>query len=331
MRKRATLKDVANRAGVSTTTVSHVINRTRFVEPATAQRVQEAINELNYVNNQWAKMLKSDCSNIIGLCVTDLENPYERHIAFYTQQIVQEYGYQLHICVLQKDVEENYKSVKNLLALRVAGVIAPLTPVFLHPQLQSLCEKLGAPIVCAPAAPDWDFTDTVDTNHEEATYQAIQLMTQTHRRIGFISGDPGYSTSIDRMQGYRRALEEAGIPYKSDYVVCGNSTIQGGYNAAKQLISTDVTAIFAANNTMMHGTIQAINETGVDIYNRIALVGFDDEDWYTLVRPSITAIRQPLKEIIRTSVALLLDKIEHPDRPSKHITIPSELIRRESF
>lgn len=331
MRKRATLKDVAELSGVSTTTVSHVVNGTRFVDPTTAARVQSAISELNYVNNHWAKMLKSDRSNIIGLCITNYENPYERHITFYAQKIVQECGYQLHISVFQDNMEDNYKSIQNLLSLRVDGVIAPLTPIFLNPQLLNLCEKLGAPIVCAPATLDWDCIDTVDTNHEEVAYETIRLMTQKHRRIGFISGVPEFSTSIDRLNGYKRALEEAGIPYNEDYVACGNSSIQGGYEAAKQLLQTDVTAIFAANNSMMHGTIQAINETDVSIYDRIALVGFDDEDWYPLMRPSITAIRQPLEEIIRKSVELLLDKIEHPDRPSKHITIPSELIRRESF
>lgn len=331
MRKRATLKDVSELAGVSTTTVSHVINGTRFVDPATAARVQSAVSELNYVNNHWAKMLKSDRSDIISLFITNYENPYERHITFYAQQIVQEYGYQLHISVLRDNPEDNYKSFQNLMSLRVAGVITPLSPIFQLPQMQNLCEKLGVPVVCAPAALDWDCIDTVDTNHEEATCEAIRLMAQKHRRIGFISGYPEYSTSVDRLQGYRRALKEAGIAYDEDCVVCGHSSIRGGYEAAKQLLKRDVTAIFAANNSMMHGTIQAINETDVSIYDRIALVGFDDEDWYPLMRPSITAIRQPLKEIIRKSVELLLDKIEHPDRPGRHITIPSELIRRESF
>lgn len=327
MPKRPNLKDVAVMAGVSTTTVSHVINQTRYVDPATEARVQQAIKELRYVNNSWAKMLKSDQSDIIGLLVTDLRNPYEVHITNYTLQLIRSSGYQLHIAPMSaRDRDTNQRAIQSLLSYRVAGVVS--VP-FMREQLAVFHEALNVPMVCIEGFSD--MTDTVDTDHREATRKTIRLMADTHQKIGFIVGENHFLTSQLRLQGYQQALSESGLTFDPNYVANGHSTVEGGYAAAKELLKTDITALFAANNSMMQGTLQAINETDPGLYDRIALVGFDDQDWYPLFRPSITAIRQPLYEIVKKAVDLLMLRMQEPNRPLEQFIIPSELMRRDSF
>ncbi len=328
MGKRPSLKDVAELAGVSTATVSHVINQTRYVEPQTAERVRHAIAELHYVNNGWAKMLRSEKSEIIGMLIKDLVNPYSISITNSALELVRSRGYQLYITPISNDdPKRNDRAVQMLMSYRAAGVLSiPQDPSVLHRIYDQL---RGVPMSCIEGDPE--LTDTVDTNHREAARQAISLLAEKHSHIGFIRGAAEYRTSESRFQGYLEALSEKGMPFRPEYVACGYSSVQGGYAAARKLLETDVTALFVANDLMLQGTVRAIAETDGTLFERLAIVGFDDQDWCAFYRPTITAIRQPLEEIVSKAVDLLFLRIQDPDRPLERHIIPATLIRRESF
>ena len=328
MTKRPSLRDVAQLAGVSTATVSHVINGTRYVEPQTAERVRAAIDQLHYVNNGWAKMLRSEKSDIIGMLINDLVNPYSISITNNALELVRARGYQLYITPISNDdPEANDRAIETLMSYRAAGVLAiPLNTAVIH----RIHDQLrGIPMSCIEGDPS--LTDTVDTNHLEATREAVALIAQSHTRIGFVRGAMAYPTSESRLQGYREAIDAASIPFQPRYVACGESSVKGGYEAARKLLSTDITALFVANDLMMQGALQAIAEVDSSLLSRLAIVGFDDQDWYSFYRPSITAIRQPLREMVSKAVDLLFQRIQQPDHPLEHHILPASLIRRESF
>ena len=328
MTKRPSLRDVAQLANVSIATVSHVINGTRYVEPQTAERVRSAIDQLHYVNNGWAKMLRSEKSDIIGMLINDLVNPYSISITNSALELVRARGYQLYITpVSNDDPEGNDRAVETLMSYRAAGVLSiPLNSTVIH----RIHDQLrGIPMSCIEGDPA--LTDTVDTNHLEATREAVSLIAHRHTRIGFVCGAVVYPTSESRLQGYRQAIEAAGIAFQPRYIACGDSSVKGGYEATRKLLTTDITALFVANDLMMQGALQAISEVDVGLFDRLAIVGFDDQDWYSFYRPSITAIRQPLREMVSKAVDLLFQRIHQPDRPLEQHILPASLIRRESF
>ena len=328
MARRPSIKDVAGLAGVSTATVSHVINHTRFAEPATAARVERAIAELHYVNNGWARMLRSEKSDIIGMLIAGLSNPYAVPLTNCALEQARARGYQLFITpISNSDPDHNERALSTLLSYRVAGVLSmPFDP----PVLRSVINRLnGVPFGCIEGDPD--LSDTVTTDHEDAAYRATRLLAERYRRIGFVMGAESFETSRARLRGYRRALEDAGIPPRPEYVANGESDVRGGHEAALRLLRTDMEALFVGNNLMLQGALSAIAGTDSRLFGRLAIVGFDDQDWYSFYRPSITAIRQPLPEMVEAAVELLFQRMEHPDRPIERRVLPTELIRRESF
>ena len=328
MSKRPGLKEVAQLAGVSATTVSHVINHTRYVEPETEQRVRNAIKELNYVNNSWARMLRSERSEIIGILITDLTNPFTITITNCAMERVREKGYQLYIVPISNtDYEANDRAIQTLISYRAEGVLSvPIDNEVLHRIMKQLSD---IPVCCIEGDPE--MTDTVDTDHEEAAYKTTRILAEAHSRIGFIKGAPQFITSEARYKGYLKALQDSGIPFREEYVAEGDSSVPGGYQAMRRLLGTEITAVFVGNNMMLQGAVKAINDVNSDLFSKLAIVGFDDQDWYALYRPTITAIRQPLPEIVDKAVDLLFARIQEPDRPLQKEIIPAELIRRESF
>ena len=328
MTRQPRLKDVADLAGVSTATVSHVINGTRFVEPQTAERVRAAIAELHYVNNSWAKMLRCEKSNIIGLLIYDLVNPYTVTIANAALETMRDTGYQLYITPVSDGEGQNYdQTVQRLLSYRVAGVLSvPLDPLL----IRVVHSRLGNVPMCCIGG-DAELTDNIDTDHQEATRNAVKLLARKHKRIGFIRGGEIHYTTEIRFRGYQRALEEAGLPYRPEYVACGHSTVSGGYAATLSLLSAGVDALFVANDLMLQGAVRAIAETDSSLFGRLAIVGFDDPDWCAFYRPTITTIRQPLAEMVSRAFELLFARMQAPDRPLENCILPAQLIFRDSF
>lgn len=319
------LKDVAAKAGVSITTVSHVINKTRFVKPETTAAVESAIKELNYVHNLAAKTLRSKKSGIIGVMITGFGNPYFLEILQGIEHILSEKGYQMILGNIGSSMGAQEKQLDIFNSWCVDGII---TYGQGYQNLSQKYDSLNCPVVCIES-PGGDQTDNVIIDDCALIKEAITDMIQCgHQKIGCIYGVSDAYTSIQRTNGYKEGL----IKVDETIIRCGQSTLEGGYRETNWLLeNAELDAIFVENNLMTLGCVKALSERGVEIPNQIALLGYDDDDWRDTVVIPISSIQPPRYEMGEKATQLLLQKINYPKRRSITIKLSPELIKRKSY
>lgn len=329
----ATLRDVAQRAGVSTSTVSHVVNRTRTVSETLRRRVLAAAQDLDYEPNAMARSLRMRRSNTLGLIVSDLGNPFFTAVVHGVEDAAQENGYELILCNSSEDVAREQAYLRVLISRQVDGLI--LSPVGIQHEMLTRMVREGFPLVLFDRdVPGLDLS-AVMLDNERAAFDAVHHLTALgHSRVGMVSGLPSAaSTNSERIAGYRRALEEAGLPEDSRLIAPGHATSEGAAGAVAELLAVTPTptAIFAANNLMTIGALFAIQQAGLSVPKDIALVGFDDFSWYEVFRPRLTTVSQPTFELGRVAADLLLNLIrsDHAE-PTRRIVLRGKLIVRES-
>lgn len=320
------LKDVAAKAGVSITTVSHVINKTRFVKPETTAAVESAIKELNYVHNLAAKTLRSKKSGIIGVMITGFGNPYFLEILQGIEHILSEKGYQMILGNIGSSMGAQEKQLDIFNSWCVDGII---TYGQGYQNLSQKYDSLNCPVVCIES-PGGDQTDNVIIDDCALIKEAITDMIQCgHQKIGCIYGVSDAYTSIN---GYKEGLLANKIKVDETIIRCGQSTLEGGYRETNWLLeNAELDAIFVENNLMTLGCVKALSERGVEIPNQIALLGYDDDDWRDTVVIPISSIQPPRYEMGEKATQLLLQKINYPKRRSITIKLSPELIKRKSY
>ena len=327
-----TLRDVARRAGVSTSTVSHVLNGTRPVSEELRRRVLDAMHELGYEPNAVARSLKVNRSNTIGLIISDISNPFFTAVVRGVEDVAQARGYTVILCNSDEDVAKETTYLKVLRSKRVDGLI--LAPAGRpHEYLRNLV-KADFPLVFLDRDIEGLGVAAVLLDNEGAARQAVRhLVDLGHRRIGMITGRPSISTTTERLAGYLAALREAGLPVDERLIVSGGSSIEGGRAAANALLDLDPrpTAIFSANNLMTIGALVAIDARGLSIPEDIALVGFDDFPWSGVLRPRLTTVAQPTYELGRMAAEVLLRRLAGSrSEPPERVVLPGKLTVRES-
>lgn len=328
----ATLADVARAAGVSLATVSHVINETRFVSDGTKQRVLQAIEDLHYEVNSVAQSLKRNRTQVIGLIISDITNPYFTSLVRGVEDVAQRAGFSVILCNTDEDPEKELRNLQVLRRKRVDGVLMAPTGVR-HDYLNRLIES-SFPIVCFDRVlPDVP-CDSVLLDNVSGAFQAVRhLIGLGHRRIGIITGLGRVGTSSDRLTGYRRALKDSGIAEEPALVREGNFRLDGGYAQALELLAlpNPPTAIFSTNNLMTLGALAALQSRGIRVPQDVAVVGFDDFEWAVILQPRLTTVAQPTYEIGKTATELLIERVEHrtADEPRRIILQP-QLVIRES-
>jgi len=330
----ATVHDVARRAGVSTSTVSHVVNGTRFVSDELRGRVLAAMRELDYTPNAAARMLTLKRSRTIGLIVSDIRNPFFASVARGVEDVAQELGYTVVLCNSDEDAEREAACLSALESRAVDGVL--LASAGVADEHLSRLVRAGFPIVLV----DRDLPElgapAVVLDNEGAAYNAVRhLIAGGHRRIAMLSGRASISTTTERIAGYRRALREAGLALDERLIVSGASTSEGGAAAATIVLDVDPppSAIFSGNNLMSIGALQAIANRGLVVPDDIALVGFDDfpYPWSDAFRPHLTTVAQPTYELGRRAAEILVEHLRgsssnHPER----VILEGKLVVRES-
>ncbi|HEV7664665.1 MAG TPA: LacI family DNA-binding transcriptional regulator [Chloroflexota bacterium] len=330
----ATVHDVARRAGVSTSTVSHVVNNTRFVSDELRGRVLEAMRELDYTPNAAARMLTLKRSHTIGLIVSDIRNPFFASVARGVEDVAQEQGYTLVLCNSDESFERESACLTALETRAVDGVL--LASAGVADEHLARLVRAGFPIVLV----DRDLPElgvpAVLLNNEGAAYRAVlHLITRGHRRIAMLSGRAAISTTTERVAGYQRALREAGIALDERLVASGASTSEGGLLAANAVLDLDdpPSAIFSGNNLMSIGALQAIVNRGLSVPEGVALVGFDDFPfpWSDAFRPHLTTVAQPTYELGRRAAELLVQRLKRPGSlTAERVVLDGKLVVRES-
>lgn len=325
----ATIIDVAREAGVSFKTVSRVLNGERNVREQTRDRVMRAVSTLNYRANHNARNLRTQQSRIICLLHANPSRNYIGEVHLGALQRCQTEGYSL----ITEDCSAGSGGVLALRSKsRMAGAI--LTPPLSDdPDLIRELREHGVPFVrIAPSASAESGRDVAIDDRAAAREMAQYLIGLGHRRIGFIRGAAAHHQAGLRLDGYKDALDQAGIPFDPDLVAEGNFTFDSGLAAADQLLDLPQrpTAIFASNDDMAAGVIAACYRRRIQIPQELSVAGFDDTPLAATISPSLTTIYQPSREQASEAVGLLLEEIAAPsDTPHREL-LDYQLVVRDS-
>jgi LacI family transcriptional regulator len=326
-----TIKDVARRVGVSTATVSHVINNTRYVSEGLRKKILEAIDELHYHPNAVARSLVKKKTHTIGIIISDILNPFYTAIVRGIEDVTYQSGYNVMLCNSDEDPEKEVLYIQILLERRIDGlVISSAFRGVVHPLLSKL--KM-VPLVTIVRKVRGLASDSVFGDNLEGVYQAIRHLIQLgHRRIAIISGPQGLSSGEERFLGYQKALGDRGITADANFIKFGDFKRESGYTLTKEVLQQKEvpTALFVANNQMTIGALNAINELKIRVPKDLSLVSFDDMEWYSFLSPPLTTVEQSPYLMGKTAGETLLQRINKKRKSIKKIIIPSRLIVRES-
>jgi LacI family transcriptional regulator len=326
-----TMAEVAKEAGVSITTVSHVLNRTRPVNEDTIKRVHAAIERTGYRPHSIARALAGARTQSIGLAISGISNPYFMDVIAAIEAEAAERGYTLLLGDTHDEPQKELQMVEELVRRRVDGLILAPSAGAKDNALRYLATQ-SVPVVLVDRFLPLD-VDQVGPENDEPTAQLVTHLAEGgHRRIGFVAGLEGLSTTEERIRGYRRGLERNGLPVDDSLVAYGASLHEPARVATHRLLNEadPPTALVAGNNAMTIGVLHALRERGMSVPEDIALVAFDDLEWSDLFKPHLTVIAQPTKEIGGQAVRLLLSRLDDPDRPPQSVRLQTTFVHRES-
>jgi DNA-binding LacI/PurR family transcriptional regulator len=327
-----TIRNVAERAEVSISTVSRVVTGNRPVRPDIRERVLQAIKELGYRPNYLARALRVRSSSMLGMIVPDNSNPFYAEVARAIEDAGFAAGYSVILCNTDLSDEKQQAYIDVLLSHKVEGVILiNMNPVTL-PNLERLLDE-HIPVVLANNDIPIPVADQVIVDDYQGGYLAGQyLLRQNHRRIGCITFDRSYERTPVRIVGFRQALAEANITLSDELCVAGNGRYDDGYQATQTLIRRhpDLTAMFVFNDLMALGAMNALRAEAKRVPEDVSIIGYDNIFYSSTFEPALTTIAQPIATIGQECITRLLERIEQPDKPPVQITLPVELIERAS-
>lgn len=333
MRRKTTItiRDVAAQAGVSVSTVSHVINRTRFVEPATEARVRSAIQALNYRPNTIARSLRRPGTGMIGLLVPDNTNPFFAEIARFIENVGFEQGYSVILCNSDGSSQKEATYIDVLLSKQVDGLLVISTTH--HASFLGTIQAAHVPVIVVDReTAGWE-VDQVFLDNRRGGYLAGDYLARLHhRRIGMILGPSAATPSALRSDGFRQALAEHAITLPVSAFVSGDFTYNSGVQAMNDLIQRqpDLTAVFAANDVMALGAIHALQRMGKRVPQDVSVIGFDNIPQAAAFFPALTTIAQPIEALAQACISRLFARIQHTESAPARIVLDPQLIERES-
>lgn len=327
----ATMKDIARLAQVSTSTVSHVINGSRFVSDEIREKVMRIVVELNYTPSYIARSLKVKATKTIGLLVTATNNPFFSEVMAGVEQYCQKNQYNLIIATTGGDAKRLQQNLQTLIHKQVDGVLLMCGDSRFQADMEL---AVSLPLVVM----DWWFTelnaDKILENSERGGYLATKSMVDAgHQKIGIITGNLRKSVAKNRLQGYKKALSEANIVLNPDWIVESHFDFEGGIVGAQKLLalSDRPTAIFCCSDTIAIGAYQAIQNQGLRIPQDISIMGYDDIELARYLFPSLSTISQPKAELGKLAVETLLQRIQEPNENYRTLVLEPTCILRESI
>ncbi len=331
MQRAFSIHDVAQQAGVSAATVSHVLNATRFVSEGTRARVHAAVEELGYIPSAAARSLRSRRTRTLALVVSDIENPFFTEVARAVERRAAEAGYTVVLGNTDEELARERTVLRALLAQRVDGVL--LAPVAGETEMEHIRElrERGVPLILLNRhLPGLDVPAVVADNAGGSYDLTRYVLSQGHRRIAVLHGRLDTSTTQERLAGYRCALAEAGIGEDPALLVAAGSKTEPAYQATQRVLATfpRPTCIYAFNNLMTEGALLAIRQAGIACPTAVSLVGFDDFRSARAVTPALTVVAQPTYEIGQAATELVLRQLD--GEPVAGIRLPTRLVVRES-
>lgn len=331
--KPVTMRQVADFAGVSTTTVSHVLNATRPVSDDLRQRVFQAIAELNYQPNVLARSLRRNETYTIGLIIPNNANPFYAELARAVEKVSFEAGYSVVLCNSDRDLKKEVQYAELMVKKRVDGIIFVGAWVGEHIEHLARIQQQGMPLVSIDRNTHGLAIDCVIADNALGGRQATgHLIELGHERIACIGGFPTGTPNAERITGYHEALQRAALPLDDELLLKADFQFDGGYDAARQLLDSSAppSAIFACNDLMAIGAIRAALDVGKQVPRDLSIVGFDDISIASFSNPALTTINHPKYDMGFLAASMLIERIQDEEQSHRKEILPTELILRQS-
>lgn len=329
-RRAVSMAHVAEIAGVSVTTVSHVVNRTRAVAPETERAVLAAMAETGYVPDDVVRSLRTTGTRTIGLAMSAMSNMYFGDLVHSIERSLARAGYSLLLTDTHDEVVDELRAVADLLTRRVDAIL--LAPSADPSKALSHARRQGVPVVLLDRG--WSAeVDQITAESVESTALLVDhLVSCGHTRIAMISGKPGLGTTTDRIRGYREGLQRNQVPFHGELLVTGESTEEGAEAALSKLLALTPrpSAVVVGNNLMTLGVLRAARDAGVSVPSDLALASFDDFPWADFFRPGLTAIAQPTKAMGEEAAQMVLSRLADPTLPPRRVIMRPTFVHRES-
>ncbi|MDF2042750.1 MULTISPECIES: ribose operon transcriptional repressor RbsR [unclassified Pantoea] len=326
------MKDVARLAGVSTSTVSHVINNNRFVSDGVREKVEQAIRHLNYAPSALARSLKINQTHTIGMLLTTSSNPFYAEVVRGVEESCYQRGYSLILCNTAGDEERMNRSLETLMQKRVDGLLMMCTESHL-PSADILNRYPSIPTVMMDWAPFEGRGDIIQDNALLGGELATQhLIDCGYTRIACIAGPQDKTPARMRLEGYRNAMTKSGLEILPGYVVNGDFEFQGGYNGMVELLAleTPPEAVFTSNDAMAVGVYHALYQAGMRVPQQMAVMGYDDIELARYLTPPLSTIHQPKDALGELAIDTLIHRLSDPDASQQTLVLTPELVVRGS-
>ena len=334
MSSKSSIREVAKRAGVSLGTVSNVLNRPDIVAEETRERVRAAIAEIGFVRNGSARQLRAGISQHIGLVVLDVANPFFTEVARGVEDLANQAGYVVILCNSDDSVDKENHYLHVLEEQRTQGVL--ITPVQSDASYLQRFRQHGIAVVLLDRPSRIkDLCSVAVDDVRGGELAAAHLLEGGHKHIGFVHGPLSIRQIADRRRGMVRAIKAAG--FDPERTIVDIATLAQSARAGEECVDkvlnarTRPTAVFCANDLLALGLMRGLIKRGISVPRDMALVGYDDVEFASVLSTPLTSIRQPKYELGRTAAELLLDEAAHPDtHQHQHIVYQPELVIRES-
>lgn len=330
-----TIKDIAAKAGVSSATVSRVINDSGPVSEETRKLVLDIIEELNYIPNAVARSLSKNETNIIGVVVPDINNPFFGEVIKGITLVAEKNDLNIILCNTNENVDTEKKYLQMLKGQRIKGII--ITPTSdkneFNSEYLSLLESMGIPIVLIDRDVKYSNFDGVFLDNVQGAFDGVQaFIKEGHKDIAIIAGPKTSKPGRDRYRGYKKAMAIYKIPIKEEYVFFGDFKLNSGYEITKQIINMEnpPTAIFTCNNMMTLGCIKALRENSINIPRDMAIIGFDEIETLNVLGIPISVISRPTFEMGSIAADMLIEKLNKStkqDRTNRLTLMPKLLLK----
>lgn len=325
----ATMKDIARIAKVSTSTVSHVINNSRFVSEEIRERVLTVVEQLNYTPSALARSLKIKETQTIGMLVTTSDNPFFAEIVASVEKYCSRNNYNLILCNTDGDQHRLEKNIQTLIQKQVDGLLLMCT----ESSFQAKTLNLSIPMVVMDWWPTKLNADKISENSINGGYLATKaLIDKNHRNIAIITGNLKKILAQKRLEGYKKALLEANIPIKEELIIESHFDFDGGIVGMEKILqlTNRPTAIFACSDTIAIGAYQTAWKYGLSIPNDISIIGYDNIQLAQYLAPPLSTIHQPKNTFAKLSVETLIERIKNNHKNYRTLMIEPKLILRES-
>ncbi len=324
-----TIKDIAREVGVSPSTVSRALSNSPLISQATKERVHTVAKRLGYERNELARALVKGASEAIGLVVPDITNPFFADIARGVSEVAHAFGYGVILCNTAESLERGLNYIRLLRRKRVDGLI--ITNAVRNDPMAKQLTSSKTPFILVSQL--WNGIDTpyvAGDDHYGARQAVEHLIALGHTKIGFIGGPAAVQSSNDRMETYRRVLQEHGITPQEEWIRYADFTQRAGREAGRRMLSLTVrpTAIFAANDVTALGVLEAAEDLGLSVPKDLSLVGYDDIGYASLPRIQLTTVAQPAFEMGKIATDWLISVIEGRQRKFIHRVLKPHLVIR---